>query len=148
MKKILTLLIVLLAMTNSYAIVSNYTANNPEVKNQIQELGAEFENLALDDFLNMTPKKYREITGERLGIKNAVKLKAAQKFLKKQQRKAGGSDISEGVYILLAILGLGWLAMGLIDDWDGNNWIIGLVLSLLCWLPGVIYSLVKKDEYF
>ncbi|MCB0847727.1 MAG: hypothetical protein KDE26_30955, partial [Bacteroidetes bacterium] len=92
------------------------------------------------------PKKYKEITGEKLGVQNTLKLKAAQKMLKKQQKK--DSDISKGVYILLAILGLGFLAIGLLDDWEGNEWIIALVLAILCWIPGVIYALVKMKDYY
>jgi len=145
MKKILTLFVFSLIVANSYAVVSNYTSENPEMKAQVMELGADFENLSVEDFLSMTPKRYKEMTGKKLGIKNAIKLKAAQKFIKKKSKAA---DISEGVYILLAIIGLGWLAMGLLDDWEGNNWIIGLILAVLCWLPGLIYALVKKSEYY
>jgi uncharacterized membrane protein YqaE (UPF0057 family) len=101
--------------------------------------------LTVDEFLNLTPKMYREYTGEKLGIKNTVKLKAAQKWVKKHTQD---SDLSKGVYILLAFLGLGWLAMGLASDWDGSDWIVNLVLTLLCWLPGFIHALVKMDDYY
>lgn len=145
MKKILTLFVFSLIVANSYAVVSNYTSENPDLHAQVQELGADFQNLSAEDFLTMTPKRYKEMTGKKLGIKNAIKLKAAQKIIKK---KSGAADISEGIYILLAILGLGWLAMGLLSDWSGSEWIIALVLSLLCWLPGLIYALVKKSDYY
>ncbi|TAE51144.1 MAG: YqaE/Pmp3 family membrane protein [Bacteroidetes bacterium] len=52
------------------------------------------------------------------------------------------------MYILLAILGLGFLAIGLLDNWSGSDWIIALVLSILCWLPGVIYAFVKMKNYY
>ncbi len=145
MKRILTLLLAVSFVTSSFAVVSNYTTN-PEVQLHFQDLSAEFQEMTVDDFLSLTPKEYRKVTGKRLGIKNAVKLKAAQKIIKRQAKR--GADISEGVYILLAILGLGWLAMGLLSDWDGSDWIINLVLYLLCWLPGLIHALVKKKDYY
>lgn len=105
-------------------------------------------NLLIQDFLDLTPKKYREMTGEKLGFKNTVKLKAAQKLLKKKMKKADSTDIPKGLYIVLVILGWGWLAMGLMDDFAGNNWWVNLILVLLCWLPGVIHGLVKMKEYY
>ena len=107
---------------------------------------AEIMNMDIDEFLSLTPKKYKEITGEKLGVKNTLKLKAAQKIIKKQRKK--DADISKGVYILLAIIGLGWLAMGLLSDWEGSDWIISLVLTVVCWLPGVIYSFIKMKDYY
>ncbi|MDX2249053.1 MAG: YqaE/Pmp3 family membrane protein [Bacteroidia bacterium] len=101
----------------------------------------------VEAFLSLTPAKYKEITGENLGIKNTLKLKAAQKALKKRLKK-NSSDISKGVYILLAIFGLGWLAMGLLTDFDGNDWLVNLLLTLLCWLPGLIHALVNIKKYY
>ena len=62
--------------------------------------------------------------------------------------KKGDADLSKGVYILLAIIGWGFLGIGLMSDWDGNEWIIALVLTALCWLPGVIYTLAKMKNYY
>lgn len=111
------------------------------------ELTPEMLKMGVEEFLSLTPKKYKEKTGKKLGLKNTVKLKAAQKVFRKKMKK-GDSDISKGVYILLAIVGLGFLGIGLVSDWDGSEWIIALVLSILCWLPGVIYSLVKMKDYY
>ena len=112
----------------------------------VQALSPEMAQMGIDQFLSLTPKKYRELTGKKPGIKNTLKLKAAQKVLK---RKTGKSeDIPKGLYIVLAIFGWAWLAMGLMDDWEGNNWWVNLLLTLLCWLPGVIHAFVKMDEYY
>ncbi len=109
-------------------------------------------NLAMESFLELTPKKYREMTGNKLSLKETIALKIAQRKVKKQQRMAanGGqaADFSKGIYILLAIFGLGWLAMGLLDDFEGNNWWIGLILGFLCFFPGLIYSLIKMKDYY
>lgn len=121
----------------------------------VQALAPEMLNMQVSQFLEMTPAKYEKMTGERLGFKNTVKMKLAQKALKKQIKKNnvvigedGGDGITKGLYILLAILGLAWVAMGVKDDWSGSDWIINLVLTALCWLPGLIHALVKMKKYY
>lgn len=113
---------------------------------QIQVLSPEMAQMDLEQFMNLTPAKFQELTGQKLSWKKKMQLKVAQKFLKK--KASGKADISKGLYVVLAIIGLGWLAMGLLDDWNGSDWIIALVLSLLFWLPGVIYSLIKMKKYY
>lgn len=115
---------------------------------EVQALSPEMLRLTVDEFVNLTPSRYKEITGERLGLKNTVKLKAAQKQLKKEMRKDGGDGITKGLYILLAILGLAWIAMGVKSDWNGSDWIVNLLLSVLCWLPGLIHALIKMKDYY
>ncbi len=94
-----------------------------------------------------------EPTGSMVVVENAkpvTEIKAKQ-LSKKQIKKAlkkGDSGISKGLYVILSIIGLGWLAMGILDDFEGSDWIISLVLSLLFWLPGVIYSFIKMKKYF
>ncbi|MFK7936129.1 MAG: YqaE/Pmp3 family membrane protein [Saprospiraceae bacterium] len=122
-------------------------ATTPEM-DVVNELPAAASSLNIDDFLNLTPKKYKEITGEKLGFKNTLKLKAAQKVIKKKLNKGKAADIPKGAYIVLVILGVGWLVMGLMDDFSGNNWWVNLILTALCWLPGVIHGLVKMKEYY
>ncbi len=147
MKKILTIFVLALMCLNlnAAAVSGNWYASlstQPEVKALTPEMG----KLGIDQFLSMTPKKFKEMTGQRMTIKQAVQLKVAQKLVKKEMKK--DADISKGLYVLLAILGLAWLAMGIMDDWDGSDWIVNLVLSLLCWLPGVIHGLVKMKKYY
>ena len=147
MKKILTVLVFAFVCLNLNAasVAGNWSDNlgdQPEVK----ALTPEMAQMGLDDFLTLTPKKYKEMTGKRLGFKQTLQLKAAQKIVKKQMNK--DADISKGLYVLLAILGLAWVAMGIMDDWNGSDWIVNLVLSLLCWLPGVIHGLIKMKKYY
>lgn len=123
---------------------------------EVKALSPELAQMAIDKFLDLTPAKYKKITGEKLGIKKTIELKLAQKALKKQLKKGaeigplteGGDGITKGLYVLLAILGLGWLAMGIKDDWNGSDWIINLVLTILCWLPGLIHALIKMKKYY
>ena len=103
-----------------------------------------------DDFLALTPKKVREMTGEKLGIKGALALKVAQKQVRKAQRASSGraADIPQGLYVVLVIFGWGWLAMGLMDDFEGNNWWLNLILTLLCFIPGLIHGFIKMSDYY
>lgn len=86
-------------------------------------------------------------TTTKLSLKERIALKAVKKALKKET-KENEADISKGVYILLAFLGLGWLAIGLLDGFSGSSWIVSLLLYCLLWLPGFIYTLVKMKDYY
>jgi uncharacterized membrane protein YqaE (UPF0057 family) len=147
MRKIFVLLFSAFFALNSFAAVKTNWAgqfgDQPELK---AALTPEMVQLGLDEFLALTPKKYKEMTGQSLGIKKTFELKAAQKFVKKQMQK--DPDIDKNIYILLAILGLAWVAMGILDDWDGSDWILNLVLTALCWLPGLIHALTKMKKYY
>lgn len=146
MKRILTLFaFVLFCLSSQAAVVANWSdefKNQPEVK----ALTPEMVKMGLDEFLSLTPKKYKEMTGQKLGLKKTLELKAAQKFIKKQMKKE--PEFSKGLYVLLAILGLAWVAMGVMDDWSGNDWIVNLILTVLCWLPGLIHALTKMKKYY
>lgn len=146
MKKLVTLFVLILFYLNGNAVVNVKWAemfgNQPEVQN----LSPQIQKMHLNDFLTLTPKKYKEITGEKLGLKKSLELKAAQKFIKSKTK--GEPDIPKGLYILLAILGLAWIAMGVLDDWEGSDWIVNLILTVLCWLPGFIHALVKMKKYY
>ena len=151
---------VLLISQPSFAMVETYSSQNTSSENvvnasnwyadfkanpEMKNLPPEMSKLTLEEFTKLTPSKFEEITGKKLSMVKKFKLKIAQKFLKK---KAGTADISKGLYIVLAIIGLGWLAMGLLDDWSGSDWIISLVLYFLFFLPGLIYTLIKMKKYY
>jgi hypothetical protein len=102
----------------------------------------------IEQFLKLTPKQIEKITGKKLSLKQVVALKIAQKKLRHQMsRPSEGQKFSKGVWILLAILGWCWLLMGISDNWSGSKWITNLILYVLCWLPGLIHSLVHMKEY-
>lgn len=146
MKKILTLCAFALLFLNSFAAVKADWATELGGQPEMKALTPEMVKMGVDDFLTLTPKKYKEMTGKRLGIKQAIQLKAAQKMVKKQM--GNEPDFSKGLYVLLAILGLAWVAMGVMDDWNGNDWIVNLILTVLCWLPGLIHALTKMKKYY
>lgn len=147
MKRILTTLAVLLFFVSStFAVVKTNWAEQFKGQPEIQTLSTDMASLTVDQFLNLTPKKYKEMTGEKLGLKKTLQLKAAQKFVKKELK--GEPQFEKGLYILLAILGLAWVAMGVMDDWSGSDWIVNLILYVLCWLPGLIHALTKMKKYY
>jgi uncharacterized membrane protein YqaE (UPF0057 family) len=120
--------------------------------NEISSMSPEIAKMGIEKFLTMTPSDYKEITGQKLGFKKSIQLKIAQKQLKKQLRKdeirTPGDGITKGLYILMAILGLAWIAMGVKSDWSGSDWIINLILSALCLLPGIIHAFIKMKDYY
>lgn len=148
MKKVLLFLAFAVFSTATYAVNSVSWAKQFQHESDIQGLNQNLKGMVLNDFLNMTPKKYKKLTGEKLGWKNTLKMKAAQKILKKKMKKGKDEPISKGIYVLLALLGWGFLAMGILDDWEGNNWLTCLLLTFLCGIPGIIYALIKMKEYY
>ena len=156
----LLILGVLLISQPSFAMVETYISQNKSSENvvnpnnwyadfkanpEMKNLPPELTKLTLEEFTKLTPSKFEEMTGKKLSLIKKLKLKVAQKFIKK---KAGTGDISKGLYIVLAIIGLGWLAMGLLDNWSGSDWIISLVLYFLFFIPGLIYTLIKMNKYY
>ena len=124
--------------------VGNYAQTGvPELKG----LTPEMQKMAISKFLELTPAKIKAMTGKKLGFVKTLELKMAQKYLKKQQAK-GGDSVPKGLYILAVILGWGFLVMGIMDDWSGNDWWTNLLLTMLCWLPGVIHGLIKMGKYY
>ena len=103
----------------------------------------------LTAFLDLTPRSYEEMTGEKLTLRETMKLKAAQKMVKNQLKKADGEDtFPKGAYIVLVILGWGFIPLGILSDWKGNDWWVNLLLTFLCWIPGVIHGLSKMKNYY
>ena len=62
--------------------------------------------------------------------------------------KSSNAEIPKVLYIVLSIIGFGWLAMGVNDNFEDWDWVISLILTILAWLPGVIYSLIKMKKYY
>jgi uncharacterized membrane protein YqaE (UPF0057 family) len=118
------------------------------VPSETQALPADMDMSDVEEFMTMTPKKYKEKTGKRMGVKQAIQMKMAQKMAKKADKASKGGDIPQGLYIVLAIFGLAWIGMGVMDDWQGDNWWINLILSLLFVIPGLIHALIKMGDYY
>lgn len=114
---------------------------------EVTEWSPEMAKLTLDRFLNMTPKEYKKITGEKLGFKRTIALKMAQHKIKKQLHGSSPEDLDKTLYIVLAIF-IPFVAVGIATDWQGSDWVVALLLSLLCGIPGIIYALIKMKDYY
>ena len=147
MKKLLLLLCMVSLTASSFAAVHGTWATRLADQPEMAAVNPALMQIDLNEFLSLTPARYKELTGERMTIRETVTLKAAQKMVKKHAKQ--GEDIPKGLYVVLAIFGWAWLAMGLMDNWEGNNWWVNVILSwILCWLPGVIHAFVKMKDYY
>lgn len=107
MRTILTLACFLLFVVSPIAPVSavvNVTApSEAEVQMTIDGFAPGF---TVEDFLSITPKQIRELTGEKLSLKEAIALKAAQRKIKKELNEdtlTEDTPKSQLVALLLAI---------------------------------------------
>jgi len=150
MKQLCIAMVFLFLITGNTKAETTVSLNDMNSATAVKEIDPNLVKMGAEKFLNLTPAKYREMTGQRLGIKNAVALKAAQIKVKNELGDMQNSDpdIDKNVYILLAIFGLAWIAMGLFSDWSGSDWIVNLLLTMLCWLPGLIHALTKMKDYY
>ncbi len=150
--KIFTTIIAMLFVAQSFAFVTATTPTSVFAQTEgidgLDELPNAATSLTINDFLDLTPNKYKEMTGEKLGLKRTFQLKAAQKVVKNKLRKESGTDIPKGLYIVGVIFGWGWLLMGLMDDFSGNNWWVNLILTALCLIPGIVHGFVKMKDYY
>jgi uncharacterized membrane protein YqaE (UPF0057 family) len=122
-----------------------------------QKVEALLKDFATQDLNQLTISKVEELTGKEMSFKEKVAFKIAKMKMKKAQKKVVASmesadglaapGIDKGVYIILAIF-IPFLAVGLATDWQGSDWIVALLLTFLCGLPGVIYALIKMGKYY
>lgn len=145
MKQILLFLFLTGITFSAFAAVKTVEPSNQK-RYSVQNINPEMAQMGLQQFLEMTPKKYRKITGKRLGFANSIKLKMAQKYIKRKTKKSAG--LPQILFFGMAMTWLGWLAMGILDGWSGANWIIALLLTMLCIIPGIIFSFIKMKEYY
>lgn len=69
-----------------------------------------------------------------------------KRVLKKHKRVA--NTLPQVVYVLMAIFFLGWLAMGINDNFEGVDWLISLLLYVILYLPGLLFTLIKMTKYY
>ena len=144
MRKLIIVLLAAVFSVSSYAGIIYVPANATD--NAIAGIETTIAKVKASDmnaFLSLTPEKVKEMTGKKMNFAQKMALKMAQK-----KAKRAGGEISKGLYIVLAIFGLAWIAMGVMDDWSGSTWIINLVLTLLFWLPGFIHALIVMKNYY
>jgi uncharacterized membrane protein YccF (DUF307 family) len=96
----------LLVSLNAHAIV----VDQPAAVAEMETMAKSFENYTTADFLALTPKRFREKTGKRLGMMGSIALKVSQKHLKKAAAEnpdapAGGSKSQITALLLCFFLG-------------------------------------------
>lgn len=60
----------------------------------------------------------------------------------------GSAGVSQAAYIILSVFFLGWLAIGINENWEGLNWLIGLLLYLLVWVGGFVFAMIMMGKYY
>ena len=115
-------------------------------------VAAPFAGMSVDDFLSLTPKKYKELTGEKLSITQKISLKLAQKKIKKALKNnekidsetmanaVDTSDFNIGGFVLGLLLSvIGVLIAYLIGDTSVIKWAwIGFGVFLVIFLLAVL----------
>ena len=95
MKRIFTIcLLALFALTSQAAVTPSSLVSDFSGQPEVAGLTPEMSQMGIDQFLSLTPKKYKAMTGEKLSLGQTVKLKAAQKVIKRQMKKGAEPDIS------------------------------------------------------
>lgn len=132
MKKILlTLLFACLAVqfVSIQASVEDKSAGKAVAAKLLQQqnsIPAALLNMDASQFVNLTPKKIKEMTGEKLSLKQTIALKAMQKSVKKQIKSedygAAGEKKSQIVALLLCFF-LGGLGMHRLYLGYSNWWL-------------------------
>lgn len=111
-----------------------------------------FAGMTVDDFLSLTPKKYKELTGEKLSVTQKISLKLAQKKIRKALKNnesidsatmanaVDTSDFNIGGFVLGLLLSvIGVLIAYLIGDTSVIKWAwIGFGVFLVIFLLAVL----------
>jgi|SRR5688572_5852690 hypothetical protein len=115
-------------------------------------VAAPFAGMTVDDFLSLTPKKYKELTGKKLSLTQKISLKLAQKKVRKALKNnesidsatmanaVDTSDFNIGGFVLGLLLSvIGVLIAYLIGDTNVIKWAwIGFAVFLVIFLLAVL----------
>jgi hypothetical protein len=148
----LAVAMILLIFTNAHAYELVVDGQKPASKSEL------FKKYGVDnteDFLALTPAKIKKQSGEKLSLKEAIALKAAQKQVKKdlksKKQNGGKSQIIALVLVfLLGYLGihrfyLGYIGIGIIQLLTAGGCGIWVLIDLIRIITGDLKS--KGGEY-
>src|SRR5687768_3201656 len=122
--------LVVLSGTSS-AFVNPAFVSKPVPNSETVAKPSPFAGMTVKEFLALTPKKYRELTGQRMKLSQKISLKIAQYKLKKMMKKNKNVDMYS-------------FAPQGIDTTDFS--IGGLVLGLLLGIIGVLIAYLIGDS--
>lgn len=144
MKKLINLLMVCVFMVSGATVMADtgiMLEENPVQKVVVEEgLVPEFGDLTIEEFLNLTPKEIRKVTGEKLTVKQAIALKVAQRKLRKATKDDANAQKKQLVAFLLCLflggLGvhrfyLGYTGIGIIQLLTGGGCGIWALIDLI-----------------
>lgn len=142
----------LLAMTLAILTVPSFALVAPSATPATSNAANAFSKMSVEDFLSMTPKKFKQLTGEKLTIPQKISLKIAQKKVKQAMKNKEAvdenvmataidtSDFNLGGFILGLLLSvIGVLIAYLIDDSTVIKWAwIGFGIFMIIFLLAII----------
>lgn len=107
------------------------------------------QDVTVEEFLELTPRAIKEKTGKKLKFKEIIALKTAQKKLKKAiANEELPADDEDKVLIYVLCFFIPPLAVYLMHEFDDNKFVVNLILSLLCGIPGIIHAFILASKYF
>lgn len=135
MKKVITRLMTLLLMTSvlaSPAIAASFPSSEPSPSTAKTEPAPETVNAALDEFKSLSRHERK------------TRIKEAKKLMKEYRADKRSGRAAETDQVLLAILAilLPPLAVYLKEGETNSRFWISIILTLLFWIPGVIFALL------
>jgi len=104
-----------------------------------------------NDLSTLAPIQKTSTQSNTFSFKETIKSKAIKNIIKKKVKKSVDKIKStptsddEILYYILAIL-IPFVAVGLVTDWDITKVLICLLLTLLCYIPGLIYALITVKD--
>lgn len=121
------------SVLNASSILPDKGSTPPTTKEVMIPLAGTGKFISLEDYLTLTPKSYKEITGEKMSFGQKVDLSISKQFFKKTVRKNSAVDVEK--MKRRGFFG-GW-------HWHWGGFALGLFLSFL----GPIVALFFNDEY-
>lgn len=128
--KILRLSFLFLLSIMTFSASYSLNPSDPNTHNDVPEYRSPFAGMTIKDFLDLTPKKYRLVTGKKLTLSERVSLKVAQYKIKRLVKKNPHID-----------------TMSIVRDSENNNFdIVGFVLGLALGPLGVLIAYLLEGK--
>lgn len=124
-----TSLLAVALMIVGYSSFATIEPSSPPLKSE-NAAASPLENFTVQDFLALTPKKYKELTGQKLSLTQKISLKIAQKKMKRAIKNNESIDVNAAMA----------------DGFDTSDFNIGgFVLGLLLSVIGVLIAYLIGD---